>query len=168
MIPLQAEIILVAAAYSILLIALQRVIIDVDRMYELRAHMNTHQKHLMELTKRNATKEEIAEKQKSLMAVSSESMKMQMKPMIVTLPLYAVLYYLVLPRYFSNVPNFHIFSFTLNYGLAFIVFSLILTMVLQQLIAYYDRRRLKDKYNFGIMQSSFKEEPNNNNNNNNN
>lgn len=158
MIPLQLEIIGLAIAYSVLLILLQRLLIDVDRMYELRAHMNKHQKHLMALTKQNASKETIAEKQKELIAVSSESMKMQMKPMIVTLPLYAVLYYLVLPKYFSNVPNFHIFSITLNYGLAFIVFSLILTMVLQQLIAFYDRRRLKHKYNFGLMQSSFKEE----------
>jgi uncharacterized membrane protein (DUF106 family) len=155
---IQFELIGVAVAYSLLLVALQRILINVDRMYEIRAHMNKHQTHLMKMVKENASKEEIAAKQKILMEASTESMKMQFKPMIVTLPLYAVLYYLVLPHYFGGVPNLSILSFSLSYRWTFIVFSLILTMVLTQLISLYDRRRLKDKYNFGLMQPSFKED----------
>lgn len=155
---IQIELVAVAVAYSLLLVIIQRILINVDKMYELRAHMNKHQTHLMKMVKENASKEEIAEKQKALMAISSESMKMQFKPMLLTLPLYAVLYYLVLPHYFSAVPNITLFSITLSYRLLFIVASIILTLVLQQLISLYDRRRLKDKYNFGLMQPSFKED----------
>ncbi len=158
MLPMQIELLGLAVVYSLLLVLFQRILINVDKMYELRAHMNKHQKHLMELSKNNASKEEIAEKQKMLMAASSESMRMQLKPMAVTLPLYALLYYFVLPTYFNAVPNLSLLGFSLSYRLAFIVFSIILTLVLQQLISLYDRRRLRDKYNFGLMQPSFKNE----------
>lgn len=152
------ELIAVSVAYSVLLVVIQRVLINVDRMYELKAHMNKHQTHLMQMVKSKAPQAEIAEKQKMLMAASSESMKMQFKPMVVTLPLYAILYYLVLPNYFSAVPSFSLLGFTLSYRLMFIVVSIILTMALQALVSLYDRRRLRDKYNFGLMQPSFKEE----------
>lgn len=154
---LEIELIAVAILYSVILVAVQRLLINVDRMYEIRAHMNKHQKNMMDLAKKNASKEEMAEVNAKLMQMTTESMKMQFKPMVITLPLYAVLYYLVLPNYFSAVPNIAIFSFSVSYRLAFIVVSIILTLVMQQLISFYDRRRLKDKYNFGL-QPSFKEE----------
>lgn len=155
---LQLELIGVAITYSLLLAIVQRILIDVDKMYEIRAHMNKHQTHLMKMVKENATKEQLAEKQKILMDASTESMKMQLKPMIVTLPIYAILYYFILPHYFSGVSNFQILSFSLSYRIAFILASIILTLILQQLISLYDRRRLRDKYNFGFMQPSFKED----------
>lgn len=156
---IEIELLAIAVGYSLLLVAFQRLLVDVDRMYELRAHINKHQKHLMEMAKNNASKEEMMEKQKLLIAATSESFKMQIKVMAVTLPLYAVLYYFVLPTYFSTAPNLQIFSLSLSYRWTFIIFSIILTFVLQMLMSFYDRRRLKGKYNFGLMQNTFKEEP---------
>lgn len=158
MISIELEILAVTVGYSLLLVAFQRLLIDVDKMYELRAHINKHQKNLMEMAKNNASKEEMAEKQKLLIAATTESFKMQIKVMVVTLPIYAILYYFVLPKYFSAAPNLQILSLSLSYRWSFIIFSIILTFTLQTLISFYDRKRLKDKYNFGLMQNTFKDE----------
>ena len=158
MISIELELLAVAVGYSLLLVAFQRLLVDVDRMYELRAHINKHQKNLMEMAKNNASKEEMGEKQKLLIAATTESFKMQIKVMVVTLPIYAVLYYFVLPKYFGSAPNLQVLSFSLSYRWSFIIFSIILTFALQTLISFYDRKRLKGKYNFGLMQNTFKDE----------
>ena len=49
-------------------------------------------------------------------------------------------------------------GFTLNYQLLFIAVTFVAGLILSSLFSLRDRKRLKDKYNFGLMQPSFKTE----------
>lgn len=150
------ELAAIAVGYALFSIVLQRKIVNIDKMYEIRARMNEHQNALMALIKSNADKEAISQKQKDVMNVSTESMKQVYKPMIVILPLYALLYYLLLPKLFNMSATLNILSFTLSYHLFFVALTVIIGLIISQIFTFSDKRRLKDKYNFGLMQLSFK------------
>ncbi len=151
------ELISAGIVYAIFSVIVQRKLSNIDKMYELRARMSQHTKELMEMTKTNAPKEKISAKQKDLTNTSMESMKNQMKPMLIVLPIFAVVYYLLIPTVFSNSGILiSILGFTLNYQLLFIVVTFLSGIVLSITFSMRDRKRLKDKYNFGLMQPSFK------------
>ncbi len=153
------ELIGVAFVYAMFSLLLQRKLGNVDKMYEIRARMNQHQKALMDLVKSNAAKEEISMKQKEVMDVSTESMKLQFKPMLVVFPAFMLLYYVLLPMHFNMAASLTILSYTLSYHWFFVGILFVAGILLSTVFSIYDRRRLKDKYNFGLMQPSFKEEP---------
>ncbi len=151
------ELISAGVAYAIFSVVIQRRLSNIDKMYELRARMGQHTKELMEMTKTNAPKEKIASKQKDLTNTSMESMKNQMKPMLIVLPIFAVVYYLLIPMGFGKSGiSISLLGFTLNYQLLFIVVTFVSGIVLSILFSMRDRKRLKDKYNFGLMQPTFK------------
>ncbi len=152
------ELIGVAFVYAMFSLLLQRRLGNVDKMYEIRARMNQHQKALMDLVKNNAAKEEISRKQKEVMDVSTESMKLQFKPMLVVFPAFILLYYVLLPMHFNMAANLTILSYTLSYHWFFVGILFVVGILLSTVFSIYDRRRLKDKYKFGLMQPSFKEE----------
>ncbi len=153
------ELVSAGIIYAVFALFVQRKLSNIDKMYELRAKMNQHTKELMEMTKNNAPKEKIAEKQKDLTNTSMQSMKNQMKPMIIVLPIFALVYYLLIPMGFSKSGiSVLLLGFTLNYQLLFIVVTFISGLILSSLFSLRNRKRLKDKYNFGLMQPSFKTE----------
>ncbi|MEM0200998.1 MAG: EMC3/TMCO1 family protein [Candidatus Micrarchaeaceae archaeon] len=156
------ELVSAGLLYAAFALLVQRKLSNIDKMYELRAKMNQHTKELMELTKTNAPKEKISEKQKDLTNTSMQSMKNQMKPMLIVFPIFLVVYYLLIPMVFSKSGiSVILLGFTLNYQLLFIVVTFVTGLILSGLFSIRDRKRLKDKYNFGLMQPSFKE-PNQN------
>ncbi len=153
------ELVSAGIVYAVFALFLQRKLSNIDRMYELRAKMNQHTKELMEMTKSNAPKEKIAEKQKDLTNTSMQSMKNQMKPMIIVLPVFALVYYFLIPMGFAKSGiSVSLLGFTLNYQLLFIAVTFVAGLILSSLFSLRDRKRLKDKYNFGLMQPSFKTE----------
>lgn len=152
------ELVAVAAVYATFSLLLQRKLVNVDKMYEIRAKMNEGTKKLSELIKSNAAKEEIAKKQKEIMEISTQQMTAQFKPMIVIFPIFLLLYYVILPLHFNLSANTSLLSFTLSYHLLFIIALFVIGILLSIIFSVYDRKRLKDKYNFGLMQPSFKGE----------
>ncbi len=151
------ELITAGIVYAIFSVVVQRRLSNVDRMYEIRARMSQHTKELMEMTKTNAPKEKIAAKQKDLTTTSMESMKNQMKPMLIVLPIFAIVYYVLVPMGFATAGiTVILLGFTLNYQLLFIVVTFVSGILLSIIFSMRDRKRLKDKYNFGLMQPSFK------------
>lgn len=151
------ELIAIAAVYATFTLLLQRRLANVDKMYEIRARMNEGTKRLTEIIKNKASKEEIAEKQKEVMAISSESMKLQLRSMIVILPLFLILYYFLLPLKFNLSSTLTILSYTISYHTFFIAILFVIGILLSIGFSMYDRRRLGDKYKFGLMQPSFKD-----------
>ncbi|HUB92774.1 MAG TPA: EMC3/TMCO1 family protein [Candidatus Saccharimonadales bacterium] len=158
MISLAIQLLAVAVAYGAFSIVLQRKLINVDRMYEIRARMNQGTKHLTDMMKANADKAAISEKQKEIMDISSESMKLQFKPLIIIFPIFLLLYYVVLPLHFNMAATLTVASVTLSYHWFFVGALFIIGIILSTAFSIYDRKRLKEKYNFGLMQPSFKTE----------
>ena len=100
-------------AYAGFSILMQRKLAAVDKMYEIRAHMNHKTKELIAMSKNKEAPEKLSAKQRELTELSMQSMKNQMKPMIVILPVLAVIEYLILPNVFAGnefqpeSPGFH-------------------------------------------------------------
>jgi len=152
-------IILFGLGYALFSVFVQRRLSNIDRMYELRAHMNTKTKELISMSKSKAPQEHLMAKQKELSSISMESMKNQMKPMIVILPVLGVIEYLVLPNLFSaSGISINLLGFVLGYQLCFFVVVFIVGIALSITLSMHDRRRLGHKYNFGLLQPSLKEQ----------
>lgn len=150
----------IGIGYALFSVFIQRKLSKVDKMYELRAHMSKKQKELMDMAKSNASKDAILSKQKELTDISMQSMKNQMKPMIVILPILAILEYFVLPNVFgSSGISISLLGFTLGYQLTFFVVIFVCGIALSISLSILDRKRLKDKYNFGLLQPTHKEPP---------
>ena len=153
------ELISAGLVYAVFSVIIQRKVSNIDKMYEIRARMNKHTKDLMAMTKAGASKDAISAKQKDLTTTSMESMKNQMKPMLIILPIFAVVYYFLIPVSFSKLGiSVTLLGFNLNYQLLFLLITFISGAILSMLFSLRDRKRLKDKYNFGLMQPSFKNE----------
>ncbi len=150
-------IVLIGVAYALFSVFIQRRLSNVDKMYELRARMNAKTKELMAMAKANAPREQMSAHQQELTKVSMESMKNQMKPMIVILPVLVAIEYVVLPGIFSASTSFNIFGFVLSYQTFFIVVIIAVGLSISLSMSMYDRKRLRHKYNFGLMQPSLKE-----------
>ncbi len=116
-----------AVAYTLLTIALQRRLVKMERVYEIQEIMKQKTKELTDLSKNSAGADELKAKQAELMKLTSESMKNQIKPMIVIFPIFIIVYYLLLPMLLpllgitakSIVAS--VFSFNLNYSAVFIL-----------------------------------------------
>jgi uncharacterized membrane protein (DUF106 family) len=105
------SIVVIGAAYTGLSILLQRKLNNPKRMRELQHLAKYHTAELNKLVKANAPKEHIDAKQKELYPVMSETMRRQMKPMLVIFPVFILMYYLVLPHIFvNNLTTFYHFS----------------------------------------------------------
>ena len=145
LIPVQIILVLIAASYTLFSVFMQRKLIDVDRTYSVRARVNALTKELIEMGKKNESKEAMNVKQDELTKLSMESMKNQMKPMFAILPVFVLLYYVLLPREFSAALQVTVFSAAFSYRTFFIITVFILGLVSSLIISLYDRRRLKLK-----------------------
>jgi uncharacterized membrane protein (DUF106 family) len=97
--PVGAELTIIALslAYTLISVILQRKLTNPKRNREIQATIKLHTKELNALVKSNASKEQIAKKQGEVMPLMSESMRSSMKPMLVILPMFFVVYYMALP-----------------------------------------------------------------------
>jgi uncharacterized membrane protein (DUF106 family) len=97
--PIGAEliIIVIGVAYTLASVFLQRKLMNPKRMREVQGRIKLLTNEMNALVKSNATKEQIAAKQGEVMQLMSESMRSSLKPMFVVLPIFLVLYYVMLP-----------------------------------------------------------------------
>ncbi len=146
--PMGTVIILIAIgiAYVAFSTFAQRKVGNPKKMRELQQRMNALSKELNQLVKSNAPKEEIAKKQSELMPLMSENMKTSIKPMLVILPVFFLLYYLVLPTTFHSIANEYVLflgSMKLNYMGVFFACVFILGIATSIIIMIYDRKKTK-------------------------
>jgi uncharacterized membrane protein (DUF106 family) len=123
----------------------QRKIGNPKKMRQLQQRMNALSKELNALVKQNAPKEEIAKKQSELMPLMSENMKTSIKPMLAIMPVFFLLYYLVLPTAFHSIANEYItfLSMKLNYLGVFFACVFVVGIATSIIIMIYDRKKTK-------------------------
>ncbi len=92
-----AATIAIAIAYAIINVTVQRKISNAKRMRSINAQMTKLSKELNEMIKNKAGQSEIEAKQKEMMPMLKESMMSSFKPMFVILPMFALVYYVLIP-----------------------------------------------------------------------
>lgn len=93
----------IAIFYAVGAVVLQRRLTNPKRQRELQRKIKEHTNTVKEMTKSGAQKSEIMSKQNEMMPLLSESMRSQIKPMFVILPLFLILYYVLLPYLISSL-----------------------------------------------------------------
>lgn len=150
-------IIAIALAYAIGSIALQRRISNAKKMRELQRKISESSKRMNAMIKAGASKEEIASKQKEMMPLMSESMKNSIKPMIVILPLFVLLYYLILPFVINltgqadNTINFILSG--LSYQNFFFAVVFIFGIATSIAILAYDKKKGKEEAKLDVKEA---------------
>jgi uncharacterized membrane protein (DUF106 family) len=97
--PLGAEmiIIVIGVVYTLSSVLLQRKLSNPKRTREVQAQIKQLTNELNALVKGNASKDQQAAKQSEVMKLMGESMRTSMKPMLVVMPVFLVVYYVMLP-----------------------------------------------------------------------
>ncbi len=98
----EAIILIIGVLYLGLSLAMQRKLVNVHRMRELRMKMGDLQKELNAMIKSKAPQEAITAKNKELMPIAGEQMRSSLKPMLI-IPIFLILYYYALPLEFGSV-----------------------------------------------------------------
>lgn len=137
------EVTVVAVAYVVLSVILQRKLANPRRTYEVQDIIKKKTNELTELSKNKADQAVLAAKQKEITGLLSESMKSSMKPMFVVLPIFLVLYYLVFPNVFSPTLTVQLFSWNLGYKTYFVVIAFVLGFVISTSLMVYDKAKMK-------------------------
>ncbi|MEM3781707.1 MAG: EMC3/TMCO1 family protein [Candidatus Micrarchaeaceae archaeon] len=143
-----------AAAYVAFSILMQRKLSNPKRLREIQGIIKSKSKELNELSKSHADTAVLAQKQKELTPLLSETMKLQFKPMLVVLPTFIILYYAVLPMLFAPGTKLSLFSFTVSYQIYFIFFSFIFGLIASLAVSFYDRKQSKRESAKTSMQSA--------------
>jgi uncharacterized membrane protein len=137
------EVTLVAVAYVLVSISLQRRLANPRQTYKVQDDIKRKSNELSELTKNKAAQAQIDAKQKEITGLLSQSMKASMKPMLVVLPFFLVLYYLVFPNFFPAAATVSLFSMTLSYKTYFVAISFVVGLVISTSMMVYDRAKMK-------------------------
>lgn len=150
-IPLYIDFLIVALAviYTVSSVFLQRKLSNPKKMRQIQRTIKEHTKKLNEMIKNKATKEEITAKQSEIMPLMSESMKNQMKSMLVVFPIFLLLYYELLPQ-LANAMGFaqdsiNLMGFALNYQTFFFVIIFMTGIISTITIMVYDRKKAKEE-----------------------
>lgn len=130
-----------ALLYILLSLLLQRKFGNPMRLAEIQTIMNKKYKELTELSK-TADQALLSAKQKEITPLMSEMMKIQYKPMFVVMPVFLVIYYLILPALFPTSPTVQLLSFTLSYKNYFIAVSFVAGLALSLCVSAYDKARV--------------------------
>lgn len=123
----------------------QRKLTNPKRMRQLQNRMKVVTKEMQELGN-SASKEVLLEKQNEVMKLMRENMGMMIKPMLVALPLFFILYYVILPAGFNAYAG-QTFQFVvpLTYKEVFFVTVLICGLITSIIITVYDRKKMKEE-----------------------
>ena len=138
------ELTIIAIAYVLFSVSIQRKLIDMKHMREVQEIIKAKSKELNDMAKQKVSQEVLMAKQKEITTLLGQSMKSQLKPMFVVLPIFFVVYYLVFPAVFATNPNVTvpIISMTMNYKSYFILVAFILGLLLTVALMLRDRMRL--------------------------
>jgi uncharacterized membrane protein (DUF106 family) len=90
-------IVILAVIYAMVSVVIQRKLSNAKRLREIQAHIAKVTKEMNAMMKAKASDAEIAAKQKEMMPLLGESMKSSLKPMFVILPMFLIVYYVLVP-----------------------------------------------------------------------
>lgn len=135
--PFGAEIVIITIgiAYTLASVFLQRKLANPRRMREVQARVKQLTSEMNALAKSNATKEQIAAKQSEIMPLMGESMRTSIKPMLVVLPMFLVLYYVMLPALPLGAAK--------SVQSLFFITVFVLGLIASAAILVYDRAKMK-------------------------
>ena len=132
------ELVAIAICYVSFSVFVQRKLANYKRIKEIKKEMDVKMKELRTLGT-DVKKEVLDLKQKEITALASESMRHQIKPTLIILPIFFLLFYVALPYFFPASLNIAVLSYTLPYKTFFIVVSFILGIASTILLAAYER-----------------------------
>ena len=133
-------------------ILIQRTVSNAEKTYHLQRKLNEHMGDLKEMTKRNASKEELSAKQSEMMKVSMESTKHQMRSMPILFVVSIAFYFFILPALFpSGQYTYNLLVTQIKYtgfqdNIYFIVFTLAISLTVQFLLRKRDAKVFGKKY----------------------
>ncbi len=136
-------IVLFGLAYAMLSLVIQRRLSNPAKTRELQARIQALTSELNQMAKRN---EDITEKQRELMPLMGESMRLQMKSMLVILPMFYAVYYGALPYIFGPLAfggAVNLVVTSLNYTGLFFVTVLLSSLTMSFSMLAYDKRKAK-------------------------
>jgi uncharacterized membrane protein (DUF106 family) len=84
--------------YALFAVAIQRALSNPKRLREIQAQISKATKEINQMVKSKVPEAQIMAKQKEIMPLLGESMKSSMKPMFVILPLFLIVYYVLVPK----------------------------------------------------------------------
>jgi uncharacterized membrane protein (DUF106 family) len=137
------EITIIAFVYVIFSISTQRKLTNPKRTYEIQEAIKQKSKELSELSKNRASQEQLLAKQREVTTLLSESMKSQLKPMFVILPIFFILYYVLFPAAFPSDATVTLLSMKFNYKTYFIILAFVFGLVLSIIMMMRDRATMK-------------------------
>lgn len=138
------EIIAIGAIYALFAVYLQRRLSNMDTMYATQDAIKAKSDELVAMTKQGAAKEQLDLKQKEVMAMVSQSMKSQLKPMLVVFPLFIIVYYYAIPFAFASAAASLTFTmFNFDYKTLFIVVTFVVGFFTSMTLMSLDKKRLK-------------------------
>lgn len=96
--PQEIIVAVIAIAYALVAVVVQRKLSNAKRLREIQAQISKTTKEMNQMVKAKAPEAEIMAKQKEMMPLLGESMRSSMKPMFVILPMFLIMYYVLIPR----------------------------------------------------------------------
>lgn len=143
----------IAAIDVAISIFIQRKISDAEKTYHLQRKLNVHMKDLQEMSKRNASKEEITAKQNELSKASMESMMHSMKSMPILFVISVAFYFFLLPSLFpaGQLYTLNLLVTKITYqgfqdNIYFIVFTIVISLAVQFILRRRDEKVFGQKY----------------------
>jgi len=149
---------LIAITYTLVSFVIQRKMANTKKVYEMQERIKQKTKELNEIIKSGVKSEELMVKQKEVMSLASESMMNQMKPMIIILPLFFVVYYWLLPFVFPMKPVIVIGNMKFVYTTFFILIVFVFGLLLSLAVMLVDRSMRKKAQQQEQIQSTAPEE----------
>ncbi len=132
------ELVLIAIVYVSFSVIAQRKIANYKRIKEIKKDMDIKMKELRSLGS-SITKEALDVKQKEITALASESMRHQLKPTLIVLPIFFLLFYVALPALVPASTKISVLSLSLPYTTFFIAVSFILGILSTIALSVYER-----------------------------
>ena len=129
---------IVASVYVAFSVFVQRRLSNYKRIKEIKKEMDAKMKELKGLGA-SASREALALKQKEIMTLSSESMKHQIKPTLIILPIFFVLFYVALPMMFPMKSTVTVLGFTVSCGTFFVAVAFVLGILSTIVISIYEK-----------------------------
>lgn len=114
----------ISVAYALASVFIQRKVSNAKKLRETQAKIQKVSDEVKIMMKNKAPDTEIMAKQKEIMPLMGESMRSSLKPMFVILPIFAAMYYFIIPHLpfaVGNVKNVQEFFFVVVFIVGFVV-----------------------------------------------
>lgn len=142
-VPMGAEIIIIAigVAYTLVSVFLQRKLSNPRKVREIQTRIKRLSEDMNAMVKAKAPNEQISARQKELMPLVGESMKAQMKPLLVITPFFLIIYYLLLPALPMSTWNVQ----TASVQEIFFITVFALGILSSVFVMVYDKKKAKEE-----------------------